>query len=95
LIHRVLFDVREQRRQIREAFEVGAVAVVLFQDMLRGTSREAAVNVVEVLRGQTDLFQLVRALHTTRRLAGRLNGRKKKTDQNTDDRDNDQQFDKG
>jgi len=38
---------------------------------------------------------LVRALHTTRRLAGRLNDRKKQTNQNTDDRDNDQQFDKG
>jgi hypothetical protein len=34
-------------------------------------------------------------LHTTRRFAGRLNRREKKTNQDTDDRDNDQQLDKG
>ena len=95
LIHRVLFDVREQDRHVRETFERVAVAIVFFQNVLRGTSREAVVNIVEILRGQTELLQLVRALHTTSRFANRLNGRKKQTNQDTDDRDNDQQFDEG
>jgi hypothetical protein len=47
------------------------------------------------LQRQTNLFQIVRALHTSSRFTRRLNGRKEKPDQDTDDRDNDQQFDQG
>jgi hypothetical protein len=50
---------------------------------------------VVVLDGQPELFQVVRALHTTGGFASGLNGREKQTDQNTDDRDDDQKFDKG
>ena len=55
--------------------------------------RERVVSVVIVLERQTDLFQVVRALHAARRFASRLNRREKKPDQDADDRDNDQQFD--
>jgi len=40
------------------------------------------------------LLEIVRALHPTRGFAGRLHRREKKTDQNTDDRDDDEEFDK-
>ena len=48
-----------------------------------------------ILNRQRVLFEVVRALHPTRGLAGRLNRRKEQTDQDTDDRDDDQQFDEG
>ena len=50
------------------------------------------LHVVEVLSDKPELFQVVRALHTTRRFARRLNGWKQQTNQDTDDRDNDQEF---
>jgi hypothetical protein len=39
------------------------------------------------------LFEVVRALDATCRFAGRLNCWQKKSDENTDDRDDDQEFD--
>jgi hypothetical protein len=39
------------------------------------------------------LFEVVRALDATCRFAGRLNCWQKKSDENTDDRDDDQKFD--
>jgi hypothetical protein len=44
------------------------------------------------LDGEPLLLKIVRALHSTRRLAGRLNGRQEQSDQNPDDRDDDQKF---
>ena len=54
---------------------------------------ELAVGVVVVLDRQSELLQVVRALHPTRGFAGRLNRREKEPDQDTDDGDNDQKFD--
>jgi hypothetical protein len=42
---------------------------------------------------QTQLLQIVRALHPSRRFAGRLHGRKQQGNQNADDRDDDQKLD--
>jgi hypothetical protein len=42
---------------------------------------------------QAELLEIVRTLHTTRRFSRRLNGGKKKTYQNADDRNDDQEFD--
>ena len=44
---------------------------------------------------QTELFQMVRTLHSPGRFAGRLHGRQQKGDQNPDDRNNDQKFNEG
>ena len=55
--------------------------------------RQTVVRVVIVLDGETELLEVVGALHTTSRFTRRLDGGEKETDQNTDDRDNDQQFD--
>jgi hypothetical protein len=41
------------------------------------------------------LFEVVRALDATCRFAGRLNCWQKKSDEKTDDRDDDQKFDEG
>src|SRR4051794_11440989 len=49
---------------------------------------------VEVQTRQTDVVQIVAAAHPSRRLAGRLNRRQEKRNQNADDRNNDQQLDK-
>ena len=56
---------------------------------------ELIVRVVIHLRGQHDLLQVVRALHTAGRFTRRLNGGQEQTDQDADDRDNDQKFDQG
>ena len=54
---------------------------------------ELIVGVVIHLRGQHDLLQIVRALHTASRFTRRLNGGQEQTDQDSDDRDNDQELD--
>ena len=54
---------------------------------------DATVCVVVVMHGDHVLFHVVRALHTSRSLARRLNRWKKKTDQDTDNGDHDQEFD--
>ena len=53
---------------------------------------EGAVRVVIVVQGKTKLFEVVGALHTSCRFARRLDCGKEKTDQNTNDRDNDKKF---
>ena len=55
--------------------------------------RQAFVRVLEVLNRETELFQVVRALHASSRFARRLDGRQEKPDQNADDRDDDEKFD--
>ena len=47
------------------------------------------------MKGDTDLLEIVRTLHTSRRFARCLNRGEKQTDQNTDDRNNDQQLNQG
>ena len=93
-VDRVLFDVRqeENRRAERAAVTVG---VVRAETDHRAGGREGVVGVVVVLDGQPELFQVVRALHTTGGFASGLDGREKQTNEDTDDRDNDQQFDEG
>ena len=48
---------------------------------------------MEVMGGQAELFEMIRALHATRRLARRLNGRQQQGHQNSNDGDDNQQFD--
>jgi hypothetical protein len=45
------------------------------------------------MNGDHNLFEVVRALHPTGGLAGRLNRREKQTDQNPNNSDNNQKFD--
>ena len=40
-------------------------------------------------------MEIVFATHSSRRFAGRLNGRQKESDHDTDDGDDDQEFDEG
>ena len=92
-VDRLLFDVREDFEGRRPVERVAVPAVVRVADAPRLRRRHRVVRVVIVLNAEAPLLEVVRALHTTRRFASRLDGRKKQTDQNTDDRDNDQQFD--
>jgi hypothetical protein len=55
--------------------------------------RELSVDVVIIDQSQTDLLQIVTALHSPRGLPRRLDCRKKQPDENTDDRDHNEQFD--
>lgn len=50
--------------------------------------RDAVVLINKVVNSQTELFQIIRALHTSRR----LNRRQEQSNENTDNRDNDQKF---
>ena len=56
--------------------------------------RETAASVVEVVDREPHLLHIVRALHSARRFASRLNGGQEQTDQNPDDGDDDEEFDK-
>jgi len=47
------------------------------------------------VHGNIDLFQIVRALHSASSFTRRLNGRQKKGDQNSNDRNYNQKFNKG
>ena len=51
------------------------------------------VNIVEKLKGQTNLLEIVVAFRPPRRFARRLYGGQQERDQDSDDRDYDQQFD--
>ena len=61
----------------------------------RARRGQRVVRVVIVLDGKSELLEVVRALHAARGLASGLNGGKKQTDQDTDDRDNNEQLNKG
>ena len=61
----------------------------------RATRRKTLVRVMIILHGKSKVFQVVCALHSPRRLARRLHRRKKKTDQNANNGDHDEEFDKG
>lgn len=50
---------------------------------------------MEVLSRKAELLEVIGALHTSRSFTRRLNGRKKKADQNTNNGNDDQEFDKG
>ena len=51
------------------------------------------MNVMVVVQCDTDLLEVVAALSSPRRLARLLNGRQQQCNQNSDDRDDHQQFD--
>ncbi len=55
--------------------------------------REPAASVVKVVDREPHLLHVVRALHSTRRFASRLNRRKEQADQNPDNGDDDEEFD--
>ena len=52
------------------------------------------MRVMVILDGESELLEVVGALHTTSRFARRLDGGQKQTNKNTDDSDDDEQFDK-
>ena len=94
-INGVLFDVRKQEHDGSETAGFGAVVNVRGTAEQRARRRQTVVRVVIVLDGETELLEVVGALHTTSRFTRRLDGGEKETDQNADDRDNDQQFNQG
>ena len=94
-IKRVLLHVRKHDEETGETVVAAVHGVVRSKDLLVARVREIALNVVEVLRGQSELLQVVCALHTTRRFTSSLHRRQKKTDQDTDDRDDDKKFNEG
>jgi hypothetical protein len=51
------------------------------------------VGVSVIVHRDTELFELVRALHPPRRLAGRLHRRQQERDQDANDRDHHEQLD--
>ena len=54
---------------------------------------QVVANVVIVVHSERQLFEVVRALHSSRGFARRLYGRQKEPDENADNRDNDEQLD--
>jgi len=50
---------------------------------------------VIIVQSQPHLLGVVGTLHASRRFAGCLNSRQQKSDQNTNDRDDDEKFKKG
>lgn len=56
---------------------------------------DASLSVGEVLDGETELFQVICALHTTGRFTSRLNGGKEEADEDTDNGDNNEEFHQG
>ena len=90
-VKRGLFDERKRAPVPRDAVGVAVVASRVAEEH---PHRKRVLVLVGVgLASQRQLFQVVRALHTTGRFARRLNGRQEQTDQNPDNRDDDQQFD--
>ena len=55
--------------------------------------REPLEGVVMIVHREHLLFQIIRALHASRRFSSSLDGGQKQPNQNTDDRYNDQKFD--
>ena len=53
---------------------------------------DASLSVGEVLDGETELFHVICALHTTGRFTSRLNGGKEEADEDTDNGDNNEEF---
>ena len=93
-VQRLLFNVRKQNEQTGETFPGSDVAVFSQQDLVTGARKEV-VSVVERLTGKAELLDVIRALHAAGRFARSLDGGQKEPDQDTDNRDNDEQFDKG
>ena len=85
---RRLFDERVHTREPAGTFVdiepgVGGVCV------RRAEGQILLINVGVVVNGERPLLQVIGALHTSGRLSRRLHGGKKKTDQNSDNRDYD------
>ena len=95
-VPRIFFHIGKHRNEdVIHIVPKPAVVAISPRHSERRVSRQRVVGVVIVLQSKSKLLYLISALHTARGLARSLNGRKKKTDQNTDDRDNDQQFYEG
>ncbi len=56
---------------------------------------QVVVDVMIIMHGKRELLEIVRALHSSCRLARRLNGGQQKADEYSDDCDNDEQFHEG
>ena len=79
LVERILLDVGQQVEKKRT--EAARVAAAEPAEL----GRHPAHGTVEILRGQSDLLQVVLALGAPRRTAGRLHRRQQQGDQHTDD----------
>ena len=71
---------------------IGENAVCAIAAVVDCAGRKAAPRVVVALQGQSDLLEIVAALHSLRSFARRLHGREQKRDQDADDRNDDQQL---
>src|SRR5258708_1132828 len=71
----------------------GATAVTTAEALSAGG--KAVIDGMIIVDRQPELLQVVDALSASGRFAGRLNGRKKQSDQNGNDRDDDEQLDQG
>ena len=83
LVKSVLFHKRQQRNKSANILIVMAV---------RSKRRKRIVYVDVVMQRQSELLHVVRALHSSRRLARRLHRGKQQTNQNADDCDHNEEF---
>jgi len=60
-----------------------------------GGSGQHTLRIMVIMDRQSDLFEIVGTLHSPCRFSRGLNGRQKKSNQDTDDRDDDKKFNKG
>ena len=97
-INRVLFHERHEEDDRAERTASGLLAAVVDVAALaehRAGRRKGVVRIVIVLDSQTNLLEIVGALHTASGFTRSLNGGEKQTDEDTNDRDNDEEFNKG
>ena len=85
-VTRLLFIVR-QHTDVR--------GVVVRTNSAHSVTGQAVVGIVIVLDRETELFQVVRALHPAGRFTSRLDCRQEQPNQNADNRNDDQEFDEG
>ena len=89
-----LFEIRQHDAETGKTSISAITGILLINDLLR-SARQKALNVMKVLSGQPELFEVIGTLHTSRRFARGLDGGEKQTDQDTDNSDNDQKFNQG
>ena len=65
------------------------------EEVRQGPRREAAIRLVVIVQRQADLLEVVGALESPCRLAGRLHRGEQQRDQHRDDRDGDQELNQG
>ncbi len=92
-VQRGLLDVRKKNEESRKTTVIVVHVAKLFENNLIAGVRQKLINVVEVVTGEREHLEMVRALHVAGVFAFLLYGGKKKTDQDADGRDNDQQLD--